>query len=211
MHTRIRRRLGLTLLLFAASTTPTFGETEVHPAPPRALVEGVHKVLRRVHTGGAVKRQMRPGGNLVRTIFDVDTCPRLVDPYAETWSCFARLTSIFRAGGQNSTATEEVMYRWDAEAGTLAIIAQADTREPVRETSVGIEEDLTGEFTVWVATRRTCGAACAQAFRSVVTTSRVGDRCRASYGVAMTSDVAPVRVHDRALRPAHVKHFACEG
>ena len=105
-------------------------------------VVGLHKVLRKFKKSGAISREISPSGALVRTRFTVTGCPKLTDPFNESWSCYAEVKGTFRikskyhqssnvsggsaqivsgANGDKMSFEERVEYAWDATDQELTV------------------------------------------------------------------------------------------
>jgi hypothetical protein len=191
--------------------TPALAEVAILAEPGTVAVNGLYKVLRKGKKHGPVRRQIEPGGNLVRAVFAVESCARVADPYAQPWTCTARLRGVFRAGDERGTSEAAVTYSWDP-VGRRMTLEASNAGGPAIDPTVGFAAEPTAGLAAWVRTQRECTGSCnIQSFEARIEAAETapGSRCRAFYQLAATSDASPVRSFGETTRPAYATLFPC--
>ena len=187
------------------ASTATFD----NPAAP--AVTGLYKVLRKGARHAGVRRQVTPGGNLVRATFKVEGCPRVADPLSMPWTCQAHVAGVFRGEGDHGTRDIDLTFDWDPTNQRLSLTSSdgAGTAPP---SWVALSEHLPFSYlSAAMEADRACGETCNQLFVTRIVVDRVvpGVRCRAYYELGATSDASPVRSFNDVTRGAFVTRFPC--
>ena len=187
------RFAALAIVLLTIVVSSAHADVGVYSNPNVGVVTGIYKTLRKAKH---VRRQITPGGNLVRAVFRGGACAVVSDPYADSWSCDATIAEKFRAQGQVAVSETWVSYEWSAEQQKLTVTSDATVA------SFGSGND----FAVGVDVHQG-----AQSFTAAVGVEEVvpGSWCRAFYAMSATSDVSPVRVFNVPTRRGAVSRIPC--
>ena len=191
--------------------TASWASTATLDDPSAPAVTGLYKVLRKGVRQGGVRRQSTPGGNLVRATFKVAECPRVADPLAMPWTCHAHVAGAFRGEGDRGTRIVDLTFRWDPDARRLHLTS-SDGDGATPASIVALAEKLPFSYlTAGMQAERACGDNCNQLFATLIVVDRIvpGERCRAYYELATTSDASPVRSFNDTSRAALATRFAC--
>ena len=187
------RVAALVSVLLAVVVSLARADVGVYSNPSIGVVAGIYKTLRKATH---VRRQITPGGNLVRAVFRSGKCAPIADPYADSWSCAATIVGKFRAAGQTAVSETLVICTWDPARQELTVTSYA----PVWSSGSG------NDFTVGVEVREGD-----QSFTAAISVEEAvpGSRCLAFLAVSATSDVSPVRVFNVPTRRGAVSRISC--